>query len=49
LQGSILKRLPGMFLKTFGTEMFGNAVRRCMACYVCGHGPILRTQRPVRL
>jgi hypothetical protein len=49
LQGGILERLPGVFLKAFRTEMLGSAARRCMACYGCGHGPILRTQRPVRL
>jgi hypothetical protein len=38
-----------MFLKTLSTEMLSTATRRCMACYVCGHGHILRTQMPVRL
>src|SRR5215831_4025683 len=39
LQRSVLERLPGMFLKTLGTEMLGSAARLCVACYVCGHGP----------
>jgi hypothetical protein len=35
LQGGILKRLPGMFLKTLSTEMLGSAAWRYMTCYVC--------------
>ena len=49
LQGGILERLPGVFLKTLSTEMLGTAARSCMACYVCGHGHTLRAQMPVRL
>jgi hypothetical protein len=49
LQGGILERLPGVFLKAFRTEMLGSAARRCMACYGCGHGLILRAQMPAPL
>jgi len=42
LQGSILERVPGMFLKTLSTEMLGSTALSCMACYVYGHGHILR-------
>src|SRR5262245_15011110 len=43
LKGGLLKRVPGMLLKTFGTEMLGTAVQSCMSCCVCRHEHTLRT------
>jgi hypothetical protein len=42
LQRSILERLPGVCLKTCGTEMLGTAVRSCLVCCVWRHGATLR-------
>ena len=36
LQGRILERLPGVFLKTLSTEMLGTTARRCLACCIWG-------------
>jgi len=49
LQRSILERVPGVFLKTLGTEMLGTAARSCLACCVWRHGATLRAALTVRL